>query len=185
MPHYQVRWDEISRRQAPGLSVDRGLDQRHAGQRRRVRKGDQGRSLDDLLDIHIHRIGNPFGVRLHDDHLAGSKDHRVSEPSVAGQTQASFQDEDLEVEPRDIFHHYGRPGDRSRDGGGVNLCAAQTLGDLEKHRSFFQRHVARSRLETEERLGSEAGESIVLKEQFRTGSFPRLQPEIVLDDVAD
>ena len=185
MTHHQVRWDEIPGSHALALHVDRGLDQRHARQRRRIREVNQCRSPDELLQIDVHGIRNPFGVRPHDHHLPRSKHKRITEFSIARQTQTSFQDEHLDVTPRDILHHDGRAGNGGRDSGSVNFCAAQTLGHLEKHRSLFQGHIARSRLETEERLRSEPGKGIVLKEQFRTRLLGRLHPEIILDDVPD
>jgi hypothetical protein len=138
-----------------------------------------------LLDIDVDWIGNPFRVRPHDHHFARAKHEGIAELSVARQPQASFQDEHLDVTPRDIFHHDGRARNGGRDCGSVNFCAAQTLGNLEKHRSLFQGHIARSRLETEERLRSEPGKGVVLEEQFRPRFLRRLHPEIVLDDVPD
>lgn len=185
MTHHQVRWDEVPGRHALALDIDRRLNQRHTRQWRRIREVNQCRSSDDLLQIHVHGIGNPLGVRSHDDHFARAKHERIAESTVARQSQASFQDEDLDITPRDIFHHDGRAGDGGGNSGGVDGCAAQTLGHLEKHRSLFQRHVARSCLETEERLRSEPREGAVLKKQFRTRFLRRLHAEIVLDDVPD
>jgi hypothetical protein len=185
MTHHQVRRDEIPGSHALALDVDRGLDQRHARQRRRVGEIDQRGSLNHVLDIDVDRIGNPFRIRPHDDHFAREKHERIAELSVARQPQASFQDEHLDVTPRDIFHHDGRARNGGRDCGSVNFGTAQTLGHLEKHRSLFQGHVARSRFEAEERLRAEPREGVVLKKQFRTRFLRRLHAEIVLDDVPD
>jgi hypothetical protein len=83
MTHYQVRRDEIPGSHALALDVDRGLDQCHTRQRRRVREIDQRGSLDHVLDIDVDWIGNPFRIRPHDDHLARAKHERIAELSVA------------------------------------------------------------------------------------------------------
>jgi hypothetical protein len=83
MTHHQVRWDEILGRHTLALNVDRGLDQGHARQRRRVGEVDQRGSLNNVLDIDIDRIGDPFRVRPHDDHFAWTKHKRIAELSIA------------------------------------------------------------------------------------------------------
>lgn len=138
-----------------------------------------------MFKIDIHGLWNPLCIRLHDHHLARPQDQGIPEPSIARQTQASLQDEHLDVLTRNIFHHNGRAGDGCRDRGGVNLCAAQALRHLQKHRAFLQRHVARASFETKERFGADAGQRIILEKQFRARSLTGLQAEIIFNDFTD
>src|SRR4029077_2965952 len=139
-------------RQLRLLLVNRGLNELRAWQRRLTRKVYQGRCLDDQLKIDIDWVGNVFCIRSHNDHLARAEDYRLTKGSVPRQTQASFQNEYLDITTWNILHHDRCPGDRRSDSSGVNLCAAQSLRDLQEHRPLLQRQVARSRLKTEKCL---------------------------------
>src|SRR2546427_150369 len=94
---------------------------------------------------------------------------------VPRQAQASFQDEHLNVTAWNIFHHDRRAGNGSSDRCGMNFSAAQSLRHLEEHRPFLQRHVARSRLETEKCLCPNSRERVVLEKQLRPRSCAGLQ----------
>ena len=48
----------------------------------------------------------------------------------------------------------------------MNLSAAESLGDLQQHRSAVQRHVAGARFEAEKAFRTETGESVVLKQKL-------------------
>lgn len=133
MTHNKVCRNEIVFSKLFRLFLDRGLNERHAGQRFRPREIYETRSLDDVLQVNIDWIRNLLRVWPHENHFARMKHQRIAKDSVARQAQATFQNEHLDVLLGHVFHHDGSSG----DGGGDRCCAdfraAQSLRDLEKH----------------------------------------------------
>lgn len=79
----------------------------------------------------------------------------------------SFENDELNVGVRVILQHHGRAGDRRSDRRGVDLSTARVLRDAQEHGATAELEVAGASVETEDRVGAEAGERLVGKGKFR------------------
>jgi hypothetical protein len=121
-----------------------------------------------MFKVDIDWIGYLFRIRPHDHHFPRMKEQRIAKAPVARDSQAAFKHEHFDVLIRDVFHHDGCPGDCSGHSRSVNLGAAESFRDLEKHRTLFQGQVASPGFETEERFCADPGQSVILKQQLGT-----------------
>jgi hypothetical protein len=81
-----------------------------------------------------------------------------------------------------VLQHDRGAGDSSGDRRRADLCAAKSLRHLEEHGALLQSHVARASREAEVCLRADAGERVILKEQFRARFDAGLKPDLVFDD---
>ncbi len=107
-----------------------------------------------------------------------------ADPVIAKDPPGAFEDDELDVSVRMKLEHDGRARDRRGDRGGIDLRATRVLRDAQEHGAAAELQVAGAFVETEDRVGAEAGQRLVGEGEFRARFHARSHRGPIADFIA-
>ena len=145
-----------------GLHLNLVRDEIHARERSEIVGQERG-GLDQAIQIDIDRLGQLGPLGINDQHLPGVHEDRFADAIIAKNPASSLKNDKLDEGVGVILQHHRGAGDRRGDCRGIDLRSTRILGHAQEHGAAAELEIAGAFVETENRVGAEAGESLVGK----------------------
>ena len=141
--------------------------------------------FDEALEVDLDREREGFGVRFHDDHVAGFDGGEIGRFVIHVEVDLPFDDDDLDVAVGIVFDEDGGAGDGGGDGSGADAGATELFRNLEEEDTLFEVDITSAFLQAEQGIGTEAGEGLVREFEFGAGADACGNGGATGDDVTD